>query len=947
MRLLRLRVTDFAGVREREVAFAERGVTVLVGPNETGKSTLLAALDLLLRLPDSSKANEVRDAQPVGRDVGPRVEAELTTGPYRLVYAKQWLREPQTTLRVTGPDSPQTLTGREAHNRAEAIFAETLDRTLWDALRVQQGELSQVPLARSASLQEALDRAAGGGLGGEDEHNLFDRAAAERRLYLTEAGRPTGEYRDALRAANEARAAAKQLQDQLHQVERLTADIPRLENNVQRLQRNRTTEILRLEELRQRREATQAQRSEVSRLEAEATRAEASHTEAAKAVAERAALVAKVEQAAKGLNGARKRLEDAPDVESLRAAEARAREGWQQARQAADTAGKARAVAQADLGHLRDGDALATLREREGRARAARERLREAEAVLSATASITAERLVGLEKAQTAADKAAAQLEVALARVEVTALTPIDLRMGSDHCRLAAGETAERRVSDALEIALPDVLTVRVQSGGDAERLRHGWDKARDQLRRLLEDAGAESVPAARTALQARQAAESTKALAQKDLRDTLGDESLEDLSLRRQALSERFAAYAAERQATVALPASAEEADRCQREAVQAEKAAREIADQAQAQDAQAIEELRRAELKVAVLRRETELAEEARAAAQRALEGARADATDADLVRRLEGAAEAWRRAREAHETAKAAYEGLNPDQVEMRWKNQQKVLDGIAEQQGATQSALDEARGELRALQSDGLQERYDDAERKADRAEREHARLQRLADAADLLFQTLRAHRERMLRNYQAPYRQAIEAMGRTVFGPDFGVELDDNLGVARRTLAGETLDFRLLSTGAQEQLAVLARLAGATLASGDGVPVILDDAFGYSDPERLALVGAVLAAVGDRGQVIVLTCFPERYQSVGGAHFIRVESLARVPRREGATAALEAASAREPGYAEDGEGAYPGGGVRKHATCREEAASGGPAAPNSAAVGRGPQRPAGK
>src|SRR5690606_30813949 len=103
MRIHRLRLVDFRGVADREVAFADSGITVVHGPNEAGKSSLTDALDMLLARHDSSEARDVRAAVPAGRDVGPYVEVEMTTGPYRFVYAKRWLRDRMTHLDVLTP----------------------------------------------------------------------------------------------------------------------------------------------------------------------------------------------------------------------------------------------------------------------------------------------------------------------------------------------------------------------------------------------------------------------------------------------------------------------------------------------------------------------------------------------------------------------------------------------------------------------------------------------------------------------------------------------------------------------------------------------------------------------------------------------------------------------------------------------------------------------------
>lgn len=80
----------------------------------------------------------------------------------------------------------------------------------------------------------------------------------------------------------------------------------------------------------------------------------------------------------------------------------------------------------------------------------------------------------------------------------------------------------------------------------------------------------------------------------------------------------------------------------------------------------------------------------------------------------------------------------------------------------------------------------------------------------------------------------------------------------------------------MSGGAKEQLGILARLAGAALVSPeDTVPVVIDDALGFSDPDRLTKMGAVFNTVGDRGQVIVLTCQQDRYAGIQDATVIQL------------------------------------------------------------------------
>jgi uncharacterized protein YhaN len=117
------------------------------------------------------------------------------------------------------------------------------------------------------------------------------------------------------------------------------------------------------------------------------------------------------------------------------------------------------------------------------------------------------------------------------------------------------------------------------------------------------------------------------------------------------------------------------------------------------------------------------------------------------------------------------------------------------------------------------------------------------------------------------------------LGRQVYGPDFGVTVDEDLSLSARTLAGATVPFGELSGGAKEQLGILARLAVARLVDPtQGVPVVIDDALGYSDPQRLHQMGAVLGSAAEGSadvQVILLTCTPERYAAIPDVHTVRL------------------------------------------------------------------------
>lgn len=154
--------------------------------------------------------------------------------------------------------------------------------------------------------------------------------------------------------------------------------------------------------------------------------------------------------------------------------------------------------------------------------------------------------------------------------------------------------------------------------------------------------------------------------------------------------------------------------------------------------------------------------------------------------------------------------------------------------------------------------------------------ELAAVHRRARAARQLHETLVRHREAAHRAYVRPYQEEIRRLGRTVYGASFDVDVAEDLTISSRTLEGTTVPFDQLSGGAKEQLGILSRLAVAGLVeSGSGVPVIIDDALGYTDPERLQRVSTVFSGPGEHTQVVLLTCTPERYRRLDGATTIRL------------------------------------------------------------------------
>jgi len=100
MRLLRLRLANYRGIDESEVRFGSNGITIVEGPNETGKTSLGEAIRLLFEYLDSSKHRSIDAIRPVHIDAGPEIELEAESGPYVFTYFKRFYKKPETTLKI-------------------------------------------------------------------------------------------------------------------------------------------------------------------------------------------------------------------------------------------------------------------------------------------------------------------------------------------------------------------------------------------------------------------------------------------------------------------------------------------------------------------------------------------------------------------------------------------------------------------------------------------------------------------------------------------------------------------------------------------------------------------------------------------------------------------------------------------------------------------------------
>ena len=876
MRIHRIRIQHCGGVEDCEVVFADEGVTIIEGQNEVGKTTLLRAVDYIIEYPDSSNAGPVKSIKPVGRDEGAEVEVDVSTGPYRFTYRKRWHRQKLTELTVVEPRHEQ-LTGRDAHGRVQAMLDESLDEALWSALKLTQGsELSQATFAEGGSLGRALDQAAGGDAGDGREDDLWSRVQDERARYWTATGQPKVDRTALATKLDDARSRVADLTAELRDLDADTEAVSGLVDQAGLLdQRARDSED-EVRDLETRQQAIASYRNDVRQLEVECAAARARYEFRAEAVDRRHGLAERVDEHRRSAEAADEDVERAGPTR--RAAEAEHKslsDELERARQNLDAAEADHRQASDDESYRRQQIELEQLSERHERTVNAQDLLTAAEAVVESSL-VDDQLLAGIEAAnlnQVRAEAAAASGAVAL---EATALADVDLLIDGSPTSLAKSETTEVVINDTAEIMVGELLRLDVRAGSEAHDLAGRLTTARAALARLCQQAGVEDVDQAQAANRARRDAERTITEASKTIKQDLRDLTLESLAQKVARLTERTESYEAGRPAGPSVPEDFEAAKLVTVERETALTEARESVARLDGEVRVAATTLGEAEVGDATLAEKARQARSNLTIAESELETVRADKPDATLLDEATSAKGELGKATVDLTDAEQALRVQDPESVEALLQNAVAARRRTADELRVNLEETQRLRTSLEIKGEEGLAFDLDEAETELQHLEREHERVEARARAAEMLHQVLDEHRTKAHRRYVAPFKDGIEQLGRIVFGESLEVELDEDLRVARRTLDGVTVDFDLLSTGAQEQLGLIGRLACAAIVSADGgAPVVFDDALGWTDPARLDRMGAAIALAGRKCQIIVLTCTPGRYANVGTANVVRL------------------------------------------------------------------------
>ncbi|MGV0325482.1 AAA family ATPase [Corynebacterium confusum] len=867
------------------------GVVVIHGDNEAGKSTLVEAIDVVLKLAHSSRAkNKVGVLRPVGKDVSPEITLEATVGPYRFRIFKRWFSKQAAELTVFSP-RPENHTGRAADKRLEEILDEHLDQDLVKALFLKQDDLgAAVEAVGISSLRNALEQSSGSqALGEGQDSGLMDKVEEEYQRYFTgKTGEPTGEYKRAATELSAAQDAAEQADKELTELEGYVRDYERAVDQREQAAQEQDPARAELEQRTAELNAAHQAQAAFAAREKDFNQAQQAEERAQEDLRGRQDLIAEIESNQKQLTAAQEEL--APVAEQAAAADERLKTAREQSAEYAKALAEARQQrkdAAAEHKRVVDSERLAKLGKQLGRIDGVAEQLDALRQDIAARGhAVTEAELADLEQLSQDVQLHRRLQEAAQSKLFFRSESGADTEItvdGQSQTVAAGAEELEVPVEDGTELVI-GALRARFaagQQGTTACSAREEYEHAQRRLADLLEALGCDSVEAARE-LREHQAEQDRVVERLRHEMDTLAaGEDVEQLRAEHRALSEALA-YVDTADLVDAATAAA---------ALAAAEEAEEKAQKAQEDSAAAVAREEELNLSETLMRHQVtvESLRDAVARAEQSLARAREHRSDDELDQALAVVSERLTAAHDAREQAREALDAADPERAEQLHEGAQAHLKSLEDAWSQADRTIATLTGYIERDQ--GSAERAEKAQAEVENARDRYDSLDRRAQAVKYLRAVLLRHREEARRKYSAPFADRLGQLARRVYGGEVEFQLNENLEVTQRTQDDVTINLNELSGGAREQLAILTRFAIAELveeSAGGGeeggarpVPVVIDDALGSTDSERIRLMSTLFSEVGKRSQVIVLTCMPQRYSRVPGRVALDIEDLKRV------------------------------------------------------------------
>jgi len=907
MRIRSVSVENFGTIGAVDLELGD-GMTVICGPNESGKSTLQRAIWFALTRRATSQAEEIREIEPNGGGT-PRVEVELDGAEGTYAVEKTFAGQSgSTTLRADRDGMVDTYSGEEAGEKLRGVlgFGEisgrppTPDHTgFWPVTWVRQAESGSDPgekLAEEgneATVSEALAEIGGDVLAGSEGGDLIEKAREEYGRFFTPNGNKTtrsgAPLHEAEKRLEEAEEKLRRLEEKQREYERDLEEFSRLQSEITGLEEEQ------IPGLKEDAEAARKAHSRLEELRGTLGTKEA-ELETAETKLQAEGRLSRREELQEEIDTLSDEVEGLEETASLKAEDLNAhreqRESLVETKKSVEERhGEMRSrvnllEAHVDVLRLEDrlgelNESLETVQGHEEELEGVREEMAEIQ--------ITEEDIEALEAQKEERDRAEVELETAAAQVRLSAHENVEVTEGEDTTTLQAGEESEHLVDEPTTFSVGDALDIRVEPGGEElSGIRSRLEEAQQAYEETLSEHGVGSLSEAR----ARQREKSDLSGQEDRLEFLIGQATSEGgLEALEEKKREAEAALKSAEDKKEDLAGSADVEDlNAASETEDQLQGAREELESAEEDLTSAKEALSGHDAETTELKQAKNLAEQELSGKQDELQGAKETLEEhksqhgpsGDLRAEVESAEEKRDRLEEEVGELRKELQELDPGQVEQEKERAEDALENARESLRERENDLSELRGRLTSSDLRGLHERLEGAREEAETARAEVERWERKAQAAKRLYETLSECRSEAQKEHLTPLRNEVETLlGRFFADESPRVEFEEDFGISRLSRSSDgSFEFGQLSAGAREQLGLLVRLGMARLVGKEAHhPVFLDEPLADTDSDRFDLIAQVLREMAGDLQLIVTTCHRDRYRRLG----VRIVDLPRKKR----------------------------------------------------------------
>ena len=885
MRLVEATVRNYRIHKELHIAF-DASRNVVAGPNESGKSTLMEAIQNVLFLKASGNRKEHRAMISEIHGGKPEVTLVFEAGGKQYRLEKQFKGQ-NGTAQLTQVGG-KTLHDAQAEETLERLFR--LDgnnsNTTWDHIFVNQGESGSNPTGVANTHRSDLVarfQETGGAVLQQSEKDARVAAAIAKQVdeIFTSANKP--KVSSALGKATAALDAAR---------ERLQAAEAKLASREQAIAAHATathgiTEAdENLEQLAAEQAAVTERRKQVDKLNGQlkeqqggALQATALLEQYLKAQADIASARTKAtetEQTLLPLNTQIKVAEatlHAARTERQQAG-ARSREATtnaQAARTRVQLATLARDLRQAELHHT-------TLQARQSLVDALKAEITDTRQAIAKLPLVSDSQLKALNNLAREIVQATATVNAIAAKISV--LTT-DQTIMLDGKLLAGGD--EQIFTDTAQLQIGDGVRLQIQPGGgdDLNTSRELLAATQHKQSALLAEIGVKDADEAAAALRNRESLSEMLARQTERLTEQGGNTLNEDIESSQENLVtlqtrlDNLAAAQPAFQPADTLEAAQKvlaQAEQAEAETSSAEQTTRDALDDAEARYQKAEKALYTANEQALVARQANT------AATSRVQFLIDQHGDDKSRAEKLAAQQAHVDQQTSVSATTAAKLEALQPELLAQDEARIQRSIQMQNERRQQANNSLQQAIGELRNDGASDAEAAVATARAEADAAQQRFQQADRYASAIRRLHTLFTEKQQALADEFTRPLAEKATEYLKTILGPDTRLNLRfdgkkfEALELYRENLAATAFDFDVLSGGTREQVAAALRLAIAEIlaANFDGcLPLVFDDAFTNADPKRTHDLQRMLDVAASRGlQIIVLTCNPNDYNRFG-------------------------------------------------------------------------------